>query len=97
VITTHDGCDNSNKLFYTKLAELSKDTKLEFVRLIDNFDACYSYITNDDNIFYFETNKNAPKNKVISIDFENPDERFVLIIIIFLVIGKLLFQNQKMY
>ncbi len=35
--------------------------KLPLVKLIDNFDAAYSYIANDGPIFYFKTNLDAPR------------------------------------
>ena len=31
-VTARDGCDNSNKLFYTKLNNFAENKKLEFVK-----------------------------------------------------------------
>jgi prolyl oligopeptidase len=48
------------------------DSDAHFVKLLDEQDAEYSYITNEDNIFYFKTDLGASKGRVISIDVENP-------------------------
>jgi prolyl oligopeptidase len=42
--------------------------------LIDNFDAEYSFIANDGPVFYFKTDLNAPRGKVIAIDTRKPAE-----------------------
>lgn len=34
----------------------------------------FQYITNDQNIFYFHTNKNASNYRIVSINFDNPVE-----------------------
>jgi len=36
--------------------------------VIDKFDAEYSYIGNDGSKFYFKTDKDAPKGKIVSVD-----------------------------
>jgi prolyl oligopeptidase len=43
------------------------------VKLIDNFDASYEYLTNEGTVFTFKTNKDAPKYRVINIDLDKPD------------------------
>lgn len=42
-------------------------------KLIDEFTAEYSYITNQGSLFYFKTNLDAPNGKVVCIDLENPE------------------------
>ena len=37
---------------------------------MDTFEAEYSYITNDGPKFYFKTNKNAPKYKIVTYDLK---------------------------
>lgn len=46
---------------------------LPFVKLIDNFEASYEYLTNEGSVFTFKTNKDAPRYKLINIDIDNPD------------------------
>ena len=76
LITTSESTARVNRLFFAKLSELKKDEKgLAIVtKLIDNFEAEYDYITNEGTKFYFKTNLNAPRNKVIIIDFANPEK-----------------------
>lgn len=44
------------------------------MKLIDNWDAQYEYITNEGTLFWIKTNHKAPKNKLINIDLAHPDE-----------------------
>lgn len=54
IVTVHDGCDIKNKLYYADLSSFDGTREsLNFIKFIDNFDAYYGYITNDDNLFYF--------------------------------------------
>lgn len=46
---------------------------IPFVKLIDNFDAEYEYITNEGTVFTFKTNLKSPRNKLINIDFAKPE------------------------
>ncbi|KAL5073816.1 hypothetical protein RYX36_012800 [Vicia faba] len=76
-----DGCDPVNKLYYSDITNLpsvfegfrSDNSALPFVKLIDNFDAKYDYIANDDTEFTFLTNKDAPKYKLVRVDLKNPN------------------------
>ncbi|QOY35371.1 prolyl oligopeptidase family serine peptidase [Anaerobacillus isosaccharinicus] len=43
-----------------------------FIRLLDEQDAEYTYITNEGSVFYFQTDLDAPRGRVIAIDLENP-------------------------
>lgn len=69
-----NGCDPVNKLYYldTKVhadaweAWLGgAEAPLPFVKLVDNFEAEFSDIANDGNRFWFRTNLNAPRYKVV--------------------------------
>ncbi|ESO01437.1 hypothetical protein HELRODRAFT_187164 [Helobdella robusta] len=76
VCTIHEGCDPVNRLYICKLSDI--DYKIEgclpFVKIVDNFDAEYDYITNEGSLFTFKTNLNAPRYKVINIDINNYDQ-----------------------
>ncbi|EPS68647.1 hypothetical protein M569_06121, partial [Genlisea aurea] len=75
-----ENCDPVNKIYYCDLSILShglegyKGTKelLPFVKLVDNFEALYSYIANDDAVFTFRSNKDAPKYKLVRVDLREP-------------------------
>ncbi|XP_075453654.1 prolyl endopeptidase [Ascaphus truei] len=76
LLSIRQGCDPVNRLWY---CDLQKETNgitgiLPWVKLIDNFDAEYEYITNEETIFTFKTNRHAPNYKLINIDIHNPDE-----------------------
>jgi len=43
-----------------------------FHKLIDNFDAQYNFIDHDGSVFWFLTDLDAPRNRVIAIDTDNP-------------------------
>eukprot|EP01018_Ginkgo_biloba_P021350 Gb_19228 [translate_table: standard] len=76
-----EGCDPVNRLYYCDLSALShglegfrgKEEMLPFLKLIDNFEAQYELVANDDTIFTFRTNKNAPRYKLVRVDFREPD------------------------
>jgi prolyl oligopeptidase len=63
------GTDARNRVVYKDLLEPYG----MMVDLIDNFDAEYSFVANDGPVFYFKTNLEAPKGKVIAIDIRRPD------------------------
>jgi len=70
-VSISDSCDPVNRFQYAPLNNFTdnpKEVKLEFVKLVDNFKAQYSYITNIDKYFYFVTNLDAPRYRVIKVD-----------------------------
>ncbi|KAF5777702.1 putative prolyl oligopeptidase [Helianthus annuus] len=69
-----------NKFYCCNLSTLpngleghKRDDLLPFVKLIDDFEARYEAIANDDTIFTFLTNKQAPRYKVVRVDLKKPD------------------------
>src|SRR5687768_8580545 len=71
MITVSESTKEVCQWYYAKLYEDGKllDLKnLNIVKLIDNFDATYDYITNNDSVFYFRTNLKAPNAKIIKLD-----------------------------
>jgi prolyl oligopeptidase len=73
VMSISQSCDPSNQVWYSDLRKINFKIEglLDFVKLIDNFDAKYSYITNEGSKFIFKTNFKAPKNKIITVDIDN--------------------------
>jgi len=43
--------------------------------LFDHFEDEYTYIANDGPIFYFLTDRDAPKRRIVAIDIENPAQQ----------------------
>jgi len=68
VITTGDASPN-NRLWVRDLKEQSGAVRGLFTKN----DAQWSFVGNDGPRFYIETNKNAPRNKLIAIDVRRPD------------------------
>lgn len=81
ILIIGEGCDPVNKIYYFDLSEFpnglegfrNEKTFLPFVRLVDNFDASYEPVTNDDTVFTFLTNKDAPKYKLVRVDLKEPN------------------------
>lgn len=46
---------------------------LPFIQLVDNFEARYLFVTNDDTKFTLLTNKGAPRYKLVRVDFSEPE------------------------
>ena len=68
IISIWLGTDSKNLFFYKDLT----NPNAEVVELINQFEADYSFIDNDDSLFYFRTDLNAPRGRVIAIDTKNP-------------------------
>ena len=68
IISIWLGTDSKNLVFSKDLT----NPNAEVVELINQFEADYSFIDNDDTVFYFRTDLNAPRGRVIAIDTKNP-------------------------
>lgn len=66
LLSVSQGTDTRNRFFYKDLA------KGDVVELINELQAAYYFIGNDDQKFYFQTDKDAPKGRLISIDITQP-------------------------
>ncbi len=64
IISIWLGTDSKNLVFYKDLTNQNS----EVIELINQFSANYSFIDNDDYVFYFRTDFNSPKGRVIAID-----------------------------
>ena len=69
IITVWHGTDTRNRLFYKNLQ--APDAKV--VELLNDFDADYTFIDNIGSRFYFRTDLNAPRGRVIAIDVTKPE------------------------
>ncbi|MGE3180649.1 MAG: prolyl oligopeptidase family protein [Phycisphaerae bacterium] len=69
VINIWQGTEKKNRIY---LKDLRKDDA-PIVPLLDKFDASYSFIDNDKNTFYFQTDNNAPRGRVIAINVHHPE------------------------
>ena len=67
VVTLQEGY-LSNGVHYRRMDE--PDSAIR--PLLDDWDAIYRYLANDGETFFFSTNKDAPRRKVISLDVNSP-------------------------
>ncbi|KAI5353621.1 hypothetical protein L3X38_006515 [Prunus dulcis] len=80
LLSIDEGCDPVNKFYYCDMSALpngleglrEKNDLLPVLKLIDTFDAMYNLIANDDTVFTFLTNKDAPKYKLVRVDLKEP-------------------------
>ena len=68
IISIDQGTDPRNLVFYKDLQ--TPDSPV--VELISEFEANYSFIDHDGDIFWFRTDLDAPRGRVIAIDINNP-------------------------
>jgi prolyl oligopeptidase len=64
------GTEPENRFYYAPLDPSAGDSAI--VRLLDEADARYDFIDNADSLFYFVTDLDAPRGRVIAIDVEQP-------------------------
>ncbi|MEY2411233.1 MAG: prolyl oligopeptidase [Verrucomicrobiota bacterium] len=62
------GTDTRNRFFYQDLGSIGAPV----VELLNDFDADYTFIDNIDRTFYFRTDLNAARGRVIAIDIGQP-------------------------
>lgn len=65
----NEGTATENRIYIKPIN--SKDA---FIKLLDQQDAGYSYITNEGSLFYFQTNHLAPMGRVVAIDINAPQK-----------------------
>lgn len=68
VIHVWKGTEQKNRFFYRELG----DPDASVVELLNDFDAAYEFIDNDGPVFWFETNLDAPRRRIIAIDTRKP-------------------------
>ncbi|HAG83924.1 MAG TPA: S9 family peptidase, partial [Cyanobacteria bacterium UBA12227] len=68
IISVSQGTDPKNLVFYKDL----QNPDSPVVELIPEFEANYSFIDNEGSVFWFQTDLDAPRGRVIAIDINNP-------------------------
>ncbi|MSU61574.1 MAG: S9 family peptidase [Pedosphaera sp.] len=68
IITARQGTDRKNRVLYQDLSLAGAPV----VELLMDFDASYRFIENDGPDFWFRTDSNAPKGRVVAIDVRDP-------------------------
>jgi prolyl oligopeptidase len=74
VLTVWLGTDRRNRVYYLDLGDAGHpQVSGTVVRLLDDFDASYSFVGNDGPVFYLMTDLAAPRKRVIAIDTRHPE------------------------
>ncbi len=68
IITVFQGTDVKSRVYYKDL----KASEASVVKLLDEFDASYSFVGNEGTRFWFQTDLQSPRGKVIEIDITKP-------------------------
>ncbi|NJR68782.1 MAG: S9 family peptidase [Synechococcales cyanobacterium CRU_2_2] len=71
LISVWQGTDRKNLVFYQDL----RDPKGQVIELIAEFEAQFSLIENDGTIFWFQTDLDAPRGRVMAIDLAQPERQ----------------------
>jgi prolyl oligopeptidase len=69
IISVAEGTAPKNRVYYKDLTQPDSTV----VRLLDDFDAQYIFIDNDGPVFWFQTDLDAPRGRVIAIDTRHPE------------------------
>ncbi len=68
IISVWRGTEQNNQVFYAEL----QDKTWNVTELIKGYHAQYNFIFNDGYVFYFFTDNDAPRGRVIAIDIRKP-------------------------
>jgi len=69
IIPIFQGTDSKTRVYYKDL----KNNNSGVVKLLDDFDAAYSFIGNQGSRFWFQTDLQASRGKIIEIDTAKPE------------------------
>ena len=67
IITATQGTDPRNRVFYQELGR----PEAGVVELLTEFDASYDFVDNEGPVFWFKTDLQAPRGRLIAIDIRN--------------------------
>jgi prolyl oligopeptidase len=67
IVPSWVGTDSRKRMFF---ADLTADTPVR--PLFTSFDAAYDFVGNDGSVFYFRTDAEAPRGRVIAVDADDP-------------------------
>jgi prolyl oligopeptidase len=68
IISISQGTDRRNRIYCQDLSQPGSTV----TKLLDDFDASYSFLGNDGAVMYFRTDLEAPRGRVIAIDSDHP-------------------------
>ena len=68
ILHVYHGTSPKNRIYYRPVESTGP-----FIKLLDDADASYNFIGNVGSVFYFNTDLEAPRGRVIAIDINNPE------------------------
>lgn len=69
ILTITEGTDPRNRVFYRELSR--PDSAV--VELLKDFDADYTFVGNDGPVFWFRTDLQAPRGRLVAVDTRRPE------------------------
>lgn len=72
ILNIWKGTSPKNQIYFKNLTM----TKARVMPLVDKFDAEYSFIGNDGDTFYFKTDKDAPRGKIVAVKALEADKKW---------------------
>ncbi len=69
ILHVWQGTATENRIYYKDL----QDPSGRIVELLNDCDASYEFVGNDGGVFYFKTDLDAPRSRLIAIDTARPD------------------------
>jgi prolyl oligopeptidase len=73
IVSVWYGTDERNRVYYKDLERPTSPLLAgPIVRLLDDFDASYDFVGNDGDVFYFRTDLDAPRYRLIAINVHQP-------------------------
>ena len=69
IIPIFQGTDSKTRVYYKDL----RNKNAAVVKLLDQFDAAYTFVGNQGTRFWFQTDFQSPRGKIVEIDVAKPD------------------------
>ena len=69
VINVSQGTDPKNRIFYKDL----QSPNAKVVELLNKQDASYNFLGYEGNAFWFKTDLNAPRGRIVAVDLQKPE------------------------
>ncbi|KAI0346955.1 hypothetical protein BDW22DRAFT_1321836 [Trametopsis cervina] len=77
ILSVSRDTSRKNLLWIADLQHNTIGQHMRWIKVVDEFDAAYTYIANDDTKFYLLTNKYAPQDKLVCVDISAPTREYV--------------------
>ena len=78
IISVSQGTDPKNLVFYKDLTKELTDPDAPVIELISEFEADFSFIDNDGSLFWFSTDLDAPRGRLIAIDVRTGERKEII-------------------